>query len=127
MLRLKGTQAFTLVELAIVVAIIMILAAIAIPKYLNYQCMSKQTEARKGLGTLAKFQELYYGENDAYTLDKNAIGFAMRGNTRYYTYEILEADVDGFKAKATARFFGKKDEWTIDQTLNLVHTEQGCR
>jgi type IV pilus assembly protein PilA len=124
-------KGFTLMELVVVAGIIAILAAIAIPKYMNYQCRSKQIEARQGLGTLAKFQEVYHSLNETYSLQQDAIGFSMKAFTAvYYEYTISEADDSTFKAEATAKsnsFFGKEDVWNIDQTLTLQHPKNACR
>jgi len=49
---LKGKKGFTLIELMIVVAIIGILAAIAIPNFLKFQAKSKQSEAKSNLGAI---------------------------------------------------------------------------
>ena len=46
---LRKAKGFTLIELMIVVAIIGIMAAIAIPNFLNYMCKAKQSEAKGGL------------------------------------------------------------------------------
>jgi len=44
--KIRNKKGFTLIELMIVVAIIAILAAIAIPNFLKFQAKSKQSEAR---------------------------------------------------------------------------------
>lgn len=131
MLRFNGKEkGFTIMELVVVAGIIAILAAIAIPKYMNYQCRSKQVEARQGLGTLAKFQEVYHSLNDIYSLSQEDIGFNMKAFTAvYYEYNITEADDRSFKADATAKstsFFGKEDVWNIDQTLTLQRVKNAC-
>ncbi len=50
--RLRSKKGFTLIELMIVVAIIGILAAIAIPNFLKFQAKSKQSEAKSNLGAI---------------------------------------------------------------------------
>lgn len=51
-LLLKSEQGFTLVELMVVVAIIGILSAIAVPNFKKYQAKSKQSEAKIQLAAL---------------------------------------------------------------------------
>jgi len=50
--RLKSQKGFTLIELLIVIAIIGILSAIAIPTYLNYVNRAKDSEAHTNLGAI---------------------------------------------------------------------------
>ena len=66
----------TLTELLIVIAIIGILAAIAVPSYVGQQKRAARTEAYANLEALRLLQEQYYAENGEYA-DKNA---ASSGN-----------------------------------------------
>jgi len=63
---MKNKKGFTLIELMIVVAIIGILAAIAIPDFLKFQAKAKQSEAKTNLGAIFTAQVAYFGENNTY-------------------------------------------------------------
>ncbi len=58
---LHSKKGFTLIELMIVVAIIGILAAIAIPNFLTYQLKSRQSEARTNLGGIRSSETSHNG------------------------------------------------------------------
>ena len=64
--RLKGQKGFTLIELMIVVAIIGILAAIAIPNFLTYQMKSRTSEAKVNLGAIKTSEIAFQGERGCF-------------------------------------------------------------
>lgn len=78
--REKG---FTLIELMIVVAILGILAAIAIPNFMRFQAKSKQSEAKTNLGAVGTTAEAFRSENDTYVATWAQLGWAPQGSTRY--------------------------------------------
>lgn len=128
-LRGNNSKGFTLIELMIVVAIIGILAAIAIPNFLTYQCKSRQSEAKTNLGGIRVSQEAYYAEYDRYTDDMTELGFAIKG-TKRYSYDLTGTTDDAFTAIATG-ISGNvmSDVWTMNgdkTTLTLVNAPNAC-
>jgi len=83
--KLRSKKGFTLIELMIVVAIIGILAAIAIPNFLRFQAKSKQSEAKTNLGGIFTAETAYFGENNTYGSFAN-IAWAPVGAKQVYSY-----------------------------------------
>jgi type IV pilus assembly protein PilA len=61
-LRSNAEAGFTLVELMIVVGIIGLLAALAIPNFISYQARSRRSEAYVNLAAIARIQSTYHAE-----------------------------------------------------------------
>lgn len=105
--RFKAEDGFTLTELLVVIVIIGILAALAIPRFLNVTTSAKMTEAKLMLKQLYNLERAYYLENDAYSEDLQALGFEQEklkseGGSARYRLVIASATTTEFLATATA-------------------------
>ncbi len=69
----ENQRGFTLIELMIVIGIIGILAAIAIPQFSAYRTRSYNSLAKSDLRNAATAQEAYYADNREYTNDPNTL------------------------------------------------------
>jgi len=63
---MKKNSGFSLVELMIVIVIIGVLAAVAVPIYSNNVMKAKMSEADAALGSIRTQLRVYYGENGSY-------------------------------------------------------------
>ncbi len=64
---MKKEKGFTLIELLIVIVIVGILAAVAIPVYTGYTQRARRADAKTALEQLRAAQEVFRAENGAYT------------------------------------------------------------
>ncbi|MBP6103803.1 MAG: prepilin-type N-terminal cleavage/methylation domain-containing protein [Gammaproteobacteria bacterium] len=85
--KIGKQQAFSLIELMIVVAITATLSAVAIPNYSTHVKKSRRSEAINALLATQRAYELYYAQNNTYIISPPA----LPSNTIYYTYSVDSA------------------------------------
>ena len=128
----KGTTARTLAIIALVINLLLpipmcgILAAIAVPNFVKFQCRSKQSEARGNLKALYVSEESHRAEFDTYSTDPQAVQFTPRGQKLRYTYTILSATKEAFSAEARGTGDMNGDLWTIDEKNALTNVNNSC-
>lgn len=106
-------RAFTLIELLIVVAIIGILAAIAVPNFLNAQMRAKVARVVSDMKALALAEEQYRIDNNQYTFD----GDCNVGGAEHLSYVPLTTPVSYIASIPEDEFAGIDPEFENRQSI----------
>jgi type II secretion system protein G len=114
---MKWRKGFTLIELLIVVLIIAILAAIAVPNFLEAQVRSKVSRAKADMRSIATALEAYFTDNEGYPNDIEYgwpwyLTYNLTTPIQYLTTKKLE---DPFRATHT---MGSQDYWKLFRYIN---------
>jgi type IV pilus assembly protein PilA len=135
MVRKNAKKGFTLIELMIVVAIIGILAAIAIPRFAQMLEKSREGATKGNLGSLKSASSIYYGDVQGVwptTLNSQSVYSFSKYLDNIYPVKVTGAFVAGAKsptgtnvkvvAQAIAPTTGSSG-WMYDSTGGTVYID----
>jgi len=126
--KMKLTKGLTLIELLIVIVIIGVLAAIAVPLYSGYMTRARRADAKTALEQLRAGQEMRRAERGSYTADLVALRDTWGGpgdaNFRVGDYTItMVATSTTYTGTATA-FTSRQ---SVDTAVPLTINELGVK
>ena len=120
----KNMQGFTLIELMIVVAIIAILAAIALPAYQDYVARSQVAEAYTLASGAKTAVAERYADTGSFTGITNA-NAGLAGSTSINGKYVLSVDAAGGTITATMKGAGSVSSKVAGGTFIMVPTDAG--
>ena len=120
---------FTLIELMIVVAVISLLAAIALPSYQDSVRKSRRADAKAALVQLAQFMERNFSLSQRYDLDSAGTAIALPftespvdSGSKFYDLSLTAVGLSTFTLTATP-----KNGQAVDVCQNLTIDNAGTK
>ena len=116
-------RGFTLVELLLVIGIVALLAAVAVPGWQAQRDRAQRSDARAWLIRLSNDQQAYFVRHGVYATDLRGLGFDTATATTpgdNYRLSVAETTATGFTVRAT-RIAGDREAsrcawYTLDQS-----------
>lgn len=81
-------EGFTLIELPVVIIIIGVLSAIALPSFLNQANKARESEGKQYIGSMNRAQQAYFLERQRFTSSMSNLGLGIQTSTSNYSYSL---------------------------------------
>jgi type IV pilus assembly protein PilA len=103
----NSNKGFTLIELLVVIIIVGVLAAIALPSFLNQIGKARGSEAKSSIGTINRSQQAYRLENNIFASNLTDLDAKITG--KFYSYAVTAGATAGTSAVTTTVTAGNTD------------------
>lgn len=129
--RARDEKGFTLIELLVVILIIGILAAIALPAFLNQRGKAQDSEAKSAARTVQTAMETYYTDHQSYTADEAELIGIEPAIDEFDDRLTVALDGDGYTITVASKASGNPEYViTNDGAGNVTRTcpedAKGC-
>jgi type IV pilus assembly protein PilA len=124
----KGNEGFTLIELLVVIIIVGVLAAIALPSFLNQIGKARGSEAKSSLGTVNRSQQAYRLENSSFATVMSNLDAKI--TPKFYAYTMDGTPTAAYAEHRATAQAGNNDiknyASAVSQTSADVFTQVIC-
>jgi type IV pilus assembly protein PilE len=118
--QLRLSQGFTLVECAVVCAMVGILASIALPSYRDQQLRAQRLDAVEALSRLQNAQEQYRSQHGSYASDWQALrGVSATSSQGHYRLVLASHGPESYRATAQATGPQTQDKACLAISLDM--------
>ncbi len=116
----RGSRGFTLVECAVVCAMVGILASIAVPSYRDQQLRAHRLDAVEALSRLQTAQEQHRNQHGAYASEVSALrGASPVSSQGHYTVALQSHGPESYRATAQATGTQTQDKHCLLISLDM--------
>jgi type IV pilus assembly protein PilA len=127
MLKRRQTRGFSLIELLIVIAIILIIITIAVPKYQKTQMFMKETAAIKAIQTIHQMEVQYQSQYGRYAVSLAELGPPASGAPTPAAADLISTDLSqGIKQGYKFTLTGNQGGYVIN-AIPEVYGSSGSR